>query len=208
MNTRTLGYGSVAAIASMVLGGASPSRAIAGAGGNAPEPAPSEWTKSACTALPDGVSPIAGVVTASAIEQPSSNSVRLLFADHALACRNPSRSLDQAGAFCVDSWRFALTLPAGLLTPGVYDLNEYSDIDFAMEVTETMASGGCNAGGGCSGHGTGTAGGAKGPDGTIQIDDVSESCITGRILRLKTGSADDPDFTGGFQATRCSPPGD
>jgi len=208
MNTRTLGYGSVAAIAWMLLGGASPSRAIAGAGGNASQPSASEWTRSACTALPDGVTPIAGLMTAWAIAQPSSSSVRLLFADHALACRNPSRSGLQPGEPCFDSWRFALTLPPELLIPGIYNLSDYSDLDFTTAVTETAPSGGCNSGGGCSGYGTGTAGGAKGPDGTIQIEDVSESCITGRILRLKTGLPDGPDFTGGFQAVRCTPAGD
>jgi hypothetical protein len=159
-------------------------------------------------ALPDGVTPIAGLMTAWAIAQPSSSSVRLLFADHAVACRNPSRSGGGPGVPCVDSWRLALTLPPELLTPGVYNLNEYYDLDFSTEISETMPGGGCNSGGGCSGHGSGSAGGAKGPDGTIQIDDVSESCITGRILRLTTGSSDDPDFTGGFQAMRCTPTGD
>jgi len=206
MNTRTLGYGWLAPIAAMLLGGASPNGAIARAG-NAPEPAASEGARAACAAPPDNVTPIAGLMTAWAIAQPTSSSVRLLFADHALACRNPSRLGNQPGAPCIDSWRFALTLPPELLAPGVYNLNEY-EVDFATEITETIPPSGCNTGSGCSGHGTGTAGGGKGPDGTIQIDDVSESCITGRILRLNTGSPDDPDFTGGFQAMRCTPDGD
>ena len=208
MNTRTLGFGSIAAITSVLLGGASPSRAIAGAGGNGAEPAASDRTWSVCAAMPDGVTSIAGLMTAWAIAQPSSSSVRLLFADHALACRDPKRTGFQPGEPCFDSWRFALTLPPELLTPGVYNLSDYYDVDFTTEVTETVASGGCNSGGGCSGFGTGAAGGAKGPDGTIQIDDVSDSCITGRVLRLKTGSSDGPDFTGGFQAVRCTPAGD
>jgi len=203
MNTRTLVFGMVAAITSMLLGGASPHGGIARAGGNAPSPAAAQELRSACAPLPDKVTPIAGLLGAWAIAQPPS-SVRLLFADHALACVNPNWHRDQPGIPCIDSWRFALTLPPELLTPGVYNLNEH-EVDFAEEVTGTGPSGGCSSAA-CTSHGT--AGSVKRPDGVIQIDDVSASCITGRILRLDTGWPDDPDFTGGFQATRCTPPQD
>jgi hypothetical protein len=203
MNTRTLGSGMVAATTSMLLGGASPHGAIARGGGNAPNPAAAaQGLRSACAPLPDKVTPVAGLLGAWAIEQPSS-SVRLLFADHALACLDPNWHRDQPGIPCIESWRFALTIPIQLLTPGVYNLNEY-EVDFAEEITRTGPSGGCGSGA-CTSHGTA---GATRADGTIQIDDVSASCITGRILRLVTGSPDDPDFTGGFQAPRCTPPQD
>jgi hypothetical protein len=205
MNARILGNVLVAVAASLLLGGSSPRNADAMAGGSGHAATAPDWARSVCTALPDGVVPIAGIMTAWAIEQPASSSIRLVFADHVLACRNPNWLGSQPpSAVCVDSWRFALTLPPELLKPGIYNLNEY-EVDFIEQVTANVPARGCNSGG-CTGFGMGTAGGGKGPDGTIQIDDVSESCITGRILRLNTGgSTSDPDLTGGFQATRCTP---
>jgi hypothetical protein len=204
MKTRTLGNAAVA-VAAMFLGGGSPANAITPENASAASVAAPDWARSVCTALPDGVVPIAGIMTAWAIEQPASSSIRFVFADHVLACRNPNWLGSQPpSAVCVDSWRFALTLPPELLKPGVYNLNEY-EVDFVEQVTVNVPARGCNSGG-CSGFGMGTAGGGKGPDGTIQIDDVSESCITGRILRLNIGgSSSDSDLTGGFQATRCTP---
>jgi hypothetical protein len=204
MKARILGSAAAVAAASLLLGGSSPGNANAVAWGSDQAARAPDWARSVCAALPDGVAPIAGIMTAWAVAQPASSSVRLVFADHVLACRNPNWLGSQPGAVCVDSWRFALTLPPELLKPGVYNLNEY-EVDFAQEVTANVPARGCNSGG-CSGFGMGAAGGGKGPDGTIQIDDVSESCITGRILRLNTGgSTSDPDLTGVFQATRCTP---
>jgi len=44
--------------------------------------------------------------------------------------------------------------------------------------------------------------GTKGPNGTIEIDSVSEECVTGRVLRLDKSwsNPEQPDFTGAFQA--------
>jgi hypothetical protein len=86
-----------------------------------------------------------------------------------------------------------------------YDLSDHelAYTDFIVETT--FASGGCNSEPGCSLTGRG-AGGAKGPDGTIEILSVTDTCVTGRVLGLEHGrpSPPAPDFAGGFRATVCA----
>jgi len=147
---------------------------------------------------------MANVKTAWAMRQPSGD-VRLLFSDQTLACRDPERAPIPSPE-CNPRWHFAFTLTPYLQAPGVYNLNEY-EVGYEDSVVMQTPAHGCNSSPGCMGSGTGAAGGAKGPDGTIEIYSVSEECVTGRVLRLEKGwsNPEQPDFTGAFQAVICAP---
>ncbi|HMJ52506.1 MAG TPA: hypothetical protein VK540_10535 [Polyangiaceae bacterium] len=206
MNLRPFVWAATAAGISILLGGASQGKTPASGVPRAPGNPVSEVSSAECPAVPDGVPMIDGLQTAWAIPQPSSSSIRLLFSDQALGCGDP----DWHGPpppierDCINSWQFALTLPPELQKPGVYDLASYA-VDYADKVTTVTPGSGCN-GAGCTGTGSGSAGGAKGPDATIEIYSVSDACISGRILRLSTGSSNaEPDFTGAFSAVICTP---
>jgi hypothetical protein len=161
-----------------------------------------------CPAVPGDAKPIAGLQTAWAIRNETSNGVRLVFADHPRACAD----LDRFGSSnidgpCTPSWQFAFTLPPDAQMPGVYNLHDY-EADYARQTVESVpSSGGCQQGDSCMGGSTGAAGGAKGPESTIEIYSVSEECVTGRIHRLETGQIQPPppDYTGTFQAVVCKP---
>ena len=193
----------IAAAAWLLAGGITNKKSASSA---AQRPAP-EAIRGTCPAVPNDAAPIAGLQTARAIRDASLPGLRLVFADHALACRDlPRGPVSMAGDPCVSSWEFAFTLPPEAQQPGVYNLNDYQ-ADYAESFSASLPGGGdgCRSGGGCVGGGTGAAGGAKGPDSTIEIYSVSEECITGRILRLERGSGTGvPDFTGTFQALVCT----
>jgi hypothetical protein len=159
----------------------------------------------ACPATPAGATPIAGVKTAWAIKE-ASGGVRLLFSDQVLACRNPDWIHDLSiGPECMASWKFAFTLPPDLQKPGVYDLHGY-EADYAESVVTSLPPQGCSSEPSCGGTASGSAGGGKGPESTIEIYDVTDECMTGRIQRLDRGvSNSEVDFTGTFQAVLCTP---
>ena len=205
MNTRPIYAAVIIGGASVALGSISPSNAnsagLSPALGHSNQvPAPL-----ACPDVPGNVAPISGLKTAWAIRQPTSP-IRLLFSDQALACRDFDRgggTLDRGT--CIPSWQFALTLPPEIQKPGVYNLSDYNDLDFAENVVVATPAQGCNGSSGCTGHGTGSAGGAKGPDGTIEIYSATDECVTGRVLRLNMNLSDsEVDFTGSFQAVVCT----
>lgn len=200
MNVKARRGGWLAACAILLLGGISESRTSSRAtqeqpGNVGPEPS------SACPDLPDGVPVIAGLKTAWAIAQPSS-SPRLLFSDQALPCRVPKIQAGPPSEVCADSWQFGFTLPSELQAPGVHGLANYP-VEFAESVTHSESNHGCGGGPSCSGVSTGTAGGALGPDGVVEIYAVTDECISGRILRLSGVTSS--DYTGAFQAMRCEP---
>jgi len=165
----------------------------------------SDAVRAACPEVPKDAPPIAGLHTAWAISDPSSTSLRLVFADHAVPCRDPGIPTSPVGQDCVSSWEFAFTLPADDQKPGIYNLNDY-EANYAESVVMAEPSNGCK-GGGCTGMGMGAAGGGKGPDSAIEIYSVSDECVTGRIHRLDNGvtTPQDVDFAGTFQAVVCKP---
>jgi hypothetical protein len=188
------------ALAAVLLGSAPPRQAITAAPNATAQP----QTRAECASTPDGIAPIANLKTAWAMRQPSGD-VRFLFSDQTLACRDPERAPGPSSE-CDPSWYFAFTLAPSLQVPGVYNLNDY-EVGYEDSVVMQTPASGCNSSPSCMGSGSGSAGGAKGPDGTIEIYSVSEDCVTGRILRLDTGwsSPERPDFTGAFQAMICAP---
>jgi hypothetical protein len=203
MQSQRVFWVAIAAAAWLLVGGISQSEVTTP---EAPRQAGYE-VLAACPAVPNDTTPIAGLHTAWAIDEPSAGGIRLLFADHPLACRRDSHLLGGTmdGKTCTPSWQFAFTLSADLQKPGTYNLNDY-EADYADSVVMSIPSKGCS-GGGCMGGGSGAAGGAKGPDSTIEIYSVTDECVTGRILRLERGvsTPPPPDFTGTFQAVRCTP---
>ena len=161
----------------------------------------------ACPALPTDAKPIAGLHTAWAIYDQTSGGIRLVFSDHERACRDIDRGAPPFGdGRCVSSWEFAFTLPPDAQKPGTYNLHDYES-DYAEKmVFATPRKDGCQSGTDCMGGGTGAAGGAKGPESTVEIFSVSEECVTGHIQRLVTGHIQpEVDFTGTFQAVVCKP---
>ena len=184
----------IAATAAVLLGSASPAPKHNAA-------SPSQAPQPGCDALPDGVSEIPGLRTAVAIRSPETSALRLQFADEPHGCREPE-TVQQGD--CNDRWQFGFTLLPELQTPGVYDLSNF-EVGYSEYIVQTTPGGGCG-GGGCATTGTGAAGGAKGPDGTIEIFSVTDTCVTGRVLRLSQGSSNPPkpDFTGGFRSEVCA----
>ena len=199
LNMRALSWAAVTAFGALLLGSAPPRQPTTAA----PNAAAPPQARGECASIPDGISPIPNLKTAWAMRQPSGG-IRLLFSDQTLACHDPQRA-PSASPECHPGWHFAFTLPPSLQAPGVYNLNEY-EVGYEDNVEMATPASGCNSSPGCMGTGSGAAGGAKGPDGTIEIYSVSEECVTGRVLRLDKGwsNPEQPDFTGAFQAVICA----
>jgi hypothetical protein len=156
--------------------------------------------------LPNDTPSITGLQSAWAVREAGSSNIRLVFSDQAAVCSNADlNKISPDGDHCVPGWHFAFTLSYDLLKPGIYDLHDY-EANYAESVVTTTPADGCRGEPGCMGRGMGSAGGAKGPDSTIEIYSVTDECVTGRILRLERGGgSSDVDFTGGFQAVVCTP---
>jgi len=200
---RHLSWAAVTVLGALLLGSAPPREATTAA----PNAAAPPQARGECASTPDGISPIANLKTAWAMRQPSGG-IRLLFSDQTLACRDPKRDPIPSPE-CNPSWHFAFTLTPYLQSPGVYNLNEY-EVSYADSVVMQTPASGCNSSPSCLGGGSGSGGGAKGPDGTIEIYSVSDECVTGRVLRLDRGwsNPEPPDFTGAFQAVICAGDGE
>jgi hypothetical protein len=202
MNRRTLYWAGAAIVASVSVGRVSQSKAASPGAARAS----SDSVHLACPDVPSDAPPIAGVKTAWAISSSSSSAIRLLFSDQSLACRDPDWHKSPMGNDdCIKSWQFAFRLPPHYQKPGVYDLHDY-EADYAEAVTVSLPEQGCGSRPGCTGMAMGSAGGGKGPESTVEIYSVTESCVTGRIHRLSRGvDNSDVDFTGVFQAAVCAP---
>jgi len=201
MNHRKLPWLAVAAGALLSLGGISQRETAA----PAVQVASSDLVRAVCADAPNAAPPIGGLQTAWAMPEASASGLRLLFSNQAIACRNPDWTHGPGrDDSCDPGWTFAFTLPPELQKPGVYDLHEY-EVGYAETVVSVLPTNGCASRPGCSGTSMGSAGGAKGPDGTIEIDSITDACVTGRILRLERGGSSEVDFTGAFQAVVCTP---
>ncbi|MET0592445.1 MAG: hypothetical protein ABW133_07090 [Polyangiaceae bacterium] len=202
MKTRVVASVAGIAVASILLGGAAPAPARNAA--EARNPA-RELEQNDCDSLPDGAREISGLQTAWAIRSTTPPSLRLFFSSAPFGCRDPQIApptgpLDD----CVEGWRFGFNLPPELQKPGIYTLSDYDGIGYSDHIVEQMPSKGCGSTA-CMGTGSGAAGGAKGPDVTIEIYNVTDTCVTGRVLRLTSGfSHGEPDLTGGFRAAVCA----
>jgi hypothetical protein len=195
MKARLLIGMTMGAVAAVLLGSASPSSKAAAE--------PSQLApRGECDALPDGVTEIDGLRTAIAIRSPDATALRLQFSSESHGCREPESV--QTGK-CRPLWQFGFALLPELQKPGVYHLNDYELAYSDFIVATTFARGGCNSEPGCSLTGRGASPG-KGPEGTIEILSVTDTCVTGRVLGLDHGrsSPPAPDFTGGFRAAVCA----
>ena len=202
MRNQRLFWGAIAIAAWFLAGGVRQSASVAKAG-RSPV---GEKVRGACPAVPNDAAPIAGLQTAWAIRDPKTETIRLVFGDHDLACRDLPLGGPMHTEPCVASWEFAFTLSPAHQTPGVYNLHDYEANYAESAVIPQPDREGCQSEGGCMGMGMGAAGGAKGPDSTVEIYSVSDECVTGRIHRLERGASTPPppDFTGTFQALVCT----
>jgi hypothetical protein len=199
MNTRAIIPAVTLALTSVLLGGASRSEIIGHTTPRLPGNSIPEGSRALCGALPDESALIAGLETGWAFPVASSSSIRFVFSTEVLACREPNSGGPSPGQACNDGWTLAFTLPGELLTPGVHNLKDY-EINFVEYVTTAVTGKGCQSGG-CSGGG---GGGAK-RDVTIEIDTVTDGCITGSILQWDSGYISPRiEFTGAFHAVRCT----
>lgn len=127
-----------------------------------------------CPALPEGVQPIEDLVSARAHERFGGLVVTL--SDRPLECEDPAA---QHG-YCGEGNGVTMALSAEMSTAG-----EHSPVYLEFETPDTI-----NVGGG------GELGQA-----TLEIFEVTDSCVTGRVVGLAEHGG---PFSGGFRAPRCS----
>ena len=160
-----------------------------------------------CEALPEGVPFIPELRSGWAVAQPDSQTLRLVFSNAALECSNdPGASIAALTRECVSAWSYSLLVPASLLQPGTYDLADYP-VTFSDD--QGMIDRGAGCGADCA---MGMTGGGNAPGGTVEatleIYNVSEDCITGRITGLTHPGQiqpPPPEDDGGFHTVRCTP---
>jgi hypothetical protein len=170
---------------------------VVGASDGAP---PAASIPGACPALPDGAL-IANLTSGQAVS--SGQTVTLRFSSKAFTCGDWSNDVDFAD--CHDWWSFNLTVPADAIAPGVHKLAEIGTSFGDLVNTLHMVKGdGCKKDrceGGSNGIGTVPV---VAPAATLEIDAVTETCITGKVSGLVDPDfASAPNFNGVFYALRC-----
>lgn len=163
-----------------------------------------EGSSALCQALPEGTELIPNLTTGWAVEH-SGGGVRLIFSDISLACGDDADQglTELAREQCIDGWSYSLLIPAEILEPGLYNLDDYT-VEFRQQDVTTESGFGC--GDECQASGTGL-GGAPGTSIAAQLEifSVTEECITGRVIGLETGQIQPPppELNGGFHAVLC-----
>jgi hypothetical protein len=139
------------------------------------------------------------LATGQAVE--SGSSVTLQFSSSVFACGEWSNVTSSAD--CRDRWNLSLTVPAGAIAPGTYNLSslgtEFGDLIVTTRPPEGCSKDGCPM----SVMGIG-ARPLVDADATMEIDAVTDACITGKLSGVKDPFlANAPNFNGAFFALRC-----
>jgi hypothetical protein len=131
-----------------------------------------------CPPLPAGIEPIEGLVSGHASDR--FDGFTLTLSTRGLACGEPAAQQD----YCGDDERgVTLGFPAEEAVPGVHEVR---DLYIEFEAPGITSVGG----------------GGRIGDVTVELFEITDACITGRIVGLT--DVDGP-FDGGFQAPRCTP---
>jgi hypothetical protein len=154
-----------------------------------------------CPGIPAGAPLIQGLVSGQVLT--SGNAVTLQFSNVSFACGSWLNEITSQG--CHDDWEFSLTLPVGVLHPGVYDLAALS-----AQFGELYDIAGPSESEGCSRvpctmsvKGIGTLG-VTDPGATLAIYSADAQCVTGTISGLTDTFSDAPDHNGAFFALPCA----
>ena len=132
-----------------------------------------------CAPLPDGVEPIAGLVSAHASER--FGGLTLTLSSRPLACGEPAA---QHGYCQGEDRGLMIGFPADEVGPGPHALGHPLYLEF--ETPDTLSVGG----------------GGDLREATVELLSITDACVTGRIVGLTEKGG---PFDGGFQAPRCSP---
>ena len=156
---------------------------------------------SVCMGLPAGAQLIHGLMSSQAVT--SGNTVTLQFSNVAFACGAWLNEITSQG--CHDDWAFSLTLPEGVLVPGVHNLAAIS-----AQFGELYGVAGPSTNRGCSddpcsmsAKGIGTIG-VTDSGATLEIYSADSQCFTGAITGLTDVFQDAPDHNGAFFALPCA----
>lgn len=163
-----------------------------------------------CGPLPDGVTPISGLVAGFIARE--GDSVRLSLSSALAQCgEDLAGKVGERAVACEKAWAISLLLPPELLLPGKYTLKEHS-------VQVQFITGNVEAGSGCSdrcANSVMSGGNAPNvplegmdgrPDPVLEIYSVSDTCITGRLAHLDSGQRfpPPPNYDGGFGVVPCA----
>lgn len=131
-----------------------------------------------CPALPAGVEPIEGLVTAHASDR--FDGLTLTLSTRGLACGEPAA---QHG-YCGDDERgITIGFKAEQVATGPQLLGP---LYIEYEAPDILAVGG----------------GGQANQATVELYEITDACVTGRIVGLEAAGG---PFDGGFQAPRCTP---
>ena len=167
------------------------------------EPPPPVPVPASCPALSATTPPIAGLMTGQVVGD-GETTTTLQFSSEVRACGQWSNEV--RGANCLDRWSFAITLPHGVLSPGVYDLGQsgaaFGDL-FVKSAPEPDP--GCTHRCDTAVKGIGSIS-LDGSSAKLVIDSADDACVTGTIRDLYDPHfSDAPSFNGAFFAVRCKP---